>query len=368
MPLTTVNVPTAAELSVPGALQNYVNSRLTEGWDVQLPAGIITGNISISGGTRHSSIIRGAGFQYRAHTTGTIIRPYDTNIPTVQIRNALSCSLRDFGIHHDTISGIGLSIEGSDGALVFHTKVDNVSFDKCATGIQIAEPAGTRDTQNTAADVVINHCMFSSGTYGVLVNHPQSVNIHVTGQSYFYSVDEAVRVVEGGRVLIADCCANPVGTWLRLLKAGGNLWPSIIRNCYSDRTGGAAPPIIVDARGCDGACRVLIDAFSVSSRDGDPPELDHDYFYLPDTLLEYANTSIIKIADMDFFKGLGGRTVPVNTLNPSQPPIESEVRIDRLPADQTIGKANGTQLSFPSDGVLRVSNAAGTQFTDITAS
>lgn len=368
-PSPSIDIPTAAELSEPGVMAAYLEDRISAGWDVPLPGGEINANIYID---QDSVLLRGTSYQLRGRSFGTRIRPANPALPTIQIRNADCVTLENLGVLQtdpspSAFAGVGVSIEGSDGSLTFHTTLSKVAFMNYATGVQVSEPVGTRVGQNAAADVVIDRCIFTNCTNGVVSNHAQSVNVHITNQTYFYSVANAALINNGGRFLINNCCANPVVTILKILGGGRNLQPSIIRNFYSDRTGGAPAPIVVDARGCSGSIKVLIDAYSMSyNADVSGPFEDfvHTHFYLPDGNDFAANTSIIRVADRDFFNA-PGTIVPYNTRNPSQPPLTDQIRLDELLAGQTIGQVDSTKLSFPSDGVLRISNSDGSSFIDI---
>jgi hypothetical protein len=293
--------PTAEELSEPGALDRYVEARVKQGLTVKLPPGKITGNLWIDD---DSTIVEGAGDPYMRRVTGTVIVPADSAKPAVTVRNACKVKLRNFGILG---AEVGVSLEGSNGSLVLHTSLKDVAISGADVGVRVSELPGTRKNQNAAADVTIDHCTFNDCNRAIELNHPQSVNVHVTGQSYFYKTDTAVWINYGGRVLIADSCCNGLGAWLVLKKGGGNLVPCVLRNLYSDRTGGAAPPIIVDARGCTDRVRVLVDVYSCPflTADGKWAEVTHRHFYPPDGSKDAAANSVIKIADWDFFNAAG---------------------------------------------------------------
>lgn len=293
--------PSAKELSEPGKLQEWADACVASGETIKLPIGRITGNLFIDD---DATTIEGQGSPYGTRPQGTIIVPADATKPAVTIRNAVGCQVKSLGIAG---ADVGVSLEGSNGALVLNTKLEDVAVVSARVGVQVSEPPGTRLNQNAAADVVINHCRFTLCAKAIELNHPQSVNVHVTGQSYFYRTGTAVWINNGGRVLIADSCCNGLGTWLVLKKGGGNLTPCVLRNLYSDRSGGAAMPVIVDARGCKDRVRVLVDVYSCPYLPADGPWADvkHRHFYGPDGSTDAAKNSIIKVQDLDYFNAPG---------------------------------------------------------------
>lgn len=294
-------IPTAAELSEPGALQAYVDSKHNAGEVCQLPPDKITGNLWIDD---DAVILRGSGTPYSNRNKGTVIVPADPSKPAVTIREAINVQLESFGIQS---AEIGVSLEGGPHNMVFQTVLRDVAVADAKVGVRVSEPPDTRKGQNAAADVVIDHCPFTRCEAAIETNHTQTLNVHVIGQSYFYRCGTAVVVNNGGRILIADSCCNGLGTWLRIHKAGGNLVPHVLRNLYSDRTGGVPAPIIVDARGCKDRLRVLVDVYTcpILPEDGPWSKVAHRHFYGPDGSADAAKHSIIKIADPDFFIAAG---------------------------------------------------------------
>lgn len=294
--------PTAADLSKPGALQAYVDSKHNAGEVCQLPPGKITGNVWIDS---DSVILRGCGCPYSDRKTGTVLIPADDTKPVITIREALNVQLNSFGIQN---APIAVSLEGGPNNMTFHATLRDVAISDAKIGVRVSEPPDTRKGQNAAADVVISHCPFTRCETGIETNHTQTLNVHVIGQSYFYRCGTAVVVNNGGRILIADSCCNGLGTWLRIHKAGGNLVPHVLRNLYSDRSGGLLMPVIVDARGCKDRLRVLVDVYScphIESIDGPWGKVSHRHFYLPDGSRDAAGNSIIRIDDRDFFNAPG---------------------------------------------------------------
>jgi hypothetical protein len=297
-------IPTAAELSEPGALQAYVESKHHKGEICQLPPGVIKGNVWIN---KDSVILRGCGCPCSNRKTGTVIVPADDTKPAITIREALNVQLADFGIQD---APLAVSLVSGPRNMVFHTTLRDVGISDAKVGVRVSEPPDTRQGQNAAADLVIDHCFFTGVESGVEMNHNQTLNVHVIGQSYFYRCGTAVMVNNGGRILIADSCCNGLGTWLRIHQAGGNLVPNVLRNIYSDRSGGTPAPIIVDARGCKGRVRVLVDVYTcpIIPSDGPWADVTHRHFYGPDGSADAAANSIIKIADLDFFNAPGVTT------------------------------------------------------------
>lgn len=326
MPFTFIDIPTAADLSVPGALQTYADACVANKQPIRLPPGEISQANALYIDD-DSTIVEGMGFQYGNRTTGTVLKSTNPSTPVIQIRNALCCTIKNLGVRQpaqtvNNTEGVGISLEGSIGSLVFHTKIENVGVLWCDVGVRVSEPTGTRVDQAAAADVVINHSLFQSCDKAVEVNNNQSPNVHLTNQCYFYDINNVIWANNGGRFLVENCCGNPARTILRMLKGGGNLAPSVIRNWYADRTGGAAAPIIVDARGCPDAIRVLIDVYSMSYNsgiDGPYDQFIHNHIYLPDGNPTAANNSIVRFADPDF-AALPGNTTPINAFPPTPPP------------------------------------------------
>jgi hypothetical protein len=239
-----------------------------------------------------------------------VIVPADPSKPAVTIREAINVQLESFGIQSADIAkpiAVGVSLEGGPSNMVFQTVLRDVAIADAEVGVRVSELPGTRPGQNAAADVVIDHCPFTRCEAAVETNHTQTLNVHVIGQSYFYRCGTAVVVNNGGRILIADSCCNGLGAWLRIHKAGGNLVPHVLRNLYSDRSGGLPMPIIVDARGCKDRLRVLVDVYTCPHIGTDPPwaEVTHRHFYPPDGSRDAAEKSIIKIADPAFFMAPG---------------------------------------------------------------
>lgn len=270
---------TAAELSKPGALQAYVSELVAKNEPVQLPPGQIKGNIVIN---RDAAIIRGSGCPYGDRIRGTVITPEDITKPTIQIRDALGVKIQDLGLLN--CGDVGISIEGSNGFFVFHTVFDDVAICRAKVGIRVSELPGTRIGQNTAADVRIRGCRMTRCERAVEVNHPQAVNIHITDQSYFYSCDTVAWINNGGRLLIENSCANPTKCWVKIVSGGGNQMPYILRNLYSDRSGGAPMPILCDASTILGGLMLVVDGYSCSYQthlDGPAAENTHLHIITP---------------------------------------------------------------------------------------
>lgn len=304
IPAQTIELPpqplpdrglTAEDLSKPGALQAFVDMAIDSGEIAQLPGGKIVVDPAPLMLTKDSTILRGVGANYGDRITGTVLVAKDPTRPIIAVRNALGVKIEDLGMLGTPESVCGVSLEGSNGALVFHTAIRDAALCRFKVGIRVSEPPGTRPGQNAAADTVISHCRFTACETGVELNHGQSVNVHVQDQSYFYGVGTAVLVNAGGRVLIADSCANPVGTWLRVKSGGGNGMPLVLRNLYSDRTGGAPMPVLIDARGVEGSLIATVDGYSMSFQaalDGPFADCKHEHFVLPTAEWAKANAKI----------------------------------------------------------------------------
>lgn len=290
-------LPSAADLSAPNKLQEYFDDCLENYGFCQLPKGTITGNLFID---TSSAILRGCGAPYSDRQTGTVIVPADPELPAITIREALHVQIESLGIQD---ADLGVSLEGGPTNLVFQTVLRDVGIADVTLGVRVSEPSGTREGQNAAADVTISHCTFTRNDVCVELNHSQALNVHLIDQCFLYTCGTGVKVNIGGRVLISGCSCNALGTWLRLLTAGGNYVPHVMRDIYSDRSGGAAAPIILDARGCSDRVRFLIDVFTSPHIAGDPPynEVTHRFFYGPDGSADAIANSFIEIANPNMF-------------------------------------------------------------------
>lgn len=295
--------PTAAELSVGDALQEYFDECIATYGYCQLPPGTITGHLFID---NPGAILRGCGAPYGDRKTGTVIVPSDIEVPVITVREAIHVQLESFGIQD---ADLGISLEAGPSNLVFQNIYRDLAFANVELAVRVSEPPGTRTGQNAAADLVLSHCIFTQCDICVEMNHTQSLNIHLIDQCFLYSCGTAVWINNGGRVLISGCSCNGLGTWFRMLVSGGNLVPCVLDNTYNDRTGGVDAPIILDARGCTAATRFLVSgAFTSPWISGvDPPydEVTHRFFYGPDGSQYAIDNSNITIADPDFFLAPG---------------------------------------------------------------
>lgn len=292
IPAQTIELPpqplpdrglTAEDLSKPGALQAFVDMAIDSGEIAQLPGGKIVVDPSPLMLTKDSTILRGVGANYGDRITGTVLVAKDPTRPIIAVRNALGVKIEDLGMLGTPESVCGVSLEGSNGALVFHTAIRDAALCRFKVGIRVSEPPGTRPGQNAAADTVIDHVRFTLCERPVETNHPQAVNTHLTGQCYFYACGTN-QVNAGGRFLIRDAGANPIATVLTLASGGGNEMPSIIENFYADRTGRAPKPVAIDARGVQGQLIAVVRDYSMSTQadvDGKWSEIKHDNFIAP---------------------------------------------------------------------------------------
>ncbi len=271
-------VPSAEELSQPGALQAYVDTKASKGETVILPPGVIKGNLNLT--YYHGVTIKGAGPSHisltnkngwRTHPqvkqSYTIIKPEDESKAVIRFKPCMELKLQDFSI--DT-RGIAIDFPEHRGWGGAHIHLDRVNMHYAKIGFR----AGKEKGDHNAADVSFTNCTFDHCDIGLQVNHNQGVNYVFTGLNYFYDCPLAVHLKNGGAVVASSLHGYGVKTWCRMEGGGSNLNPQFYCDfIYSDRSLPSqtsidldrpypvnSPPILLDASIATGTVKAYVGA------------------------------------------------------------------------------------------------------------
>lgn len=298
-------VPTAEELSAPGALQDYVNESLTKDGRCVLPPGVIKTDRPIELLQIHGGVIEGSGPAYvgadskSGWRTGqstlqasTLIVATDPTRPAIVMRATITPELRNFGIE---TAGVGVAYQHRTGWGNAFARLHRVSFHGCEIGFKAGDERG----DHNAADVTLDGCLWFDCQTGLEVNHQQGVNYLFDGLCYFQHVARAVVFNEGGFSHLDNCAGFGVGTWLTIKGGGPNLMPCRITHLYSDRTKNTPPPVIVDASQASEQVRVVVDGVKVTRHGVNDRQRwpGHVYYRLPANYAE--KQSAIRVRDGD---------------------------------------------------------------------
>lgn len=275
-------IPTATELSQPGALQTYIEESLEATGICQLPPGIITipDNEKITLNRFHSGIIRGTGQAYAPTTSGsqwitptngiaayTIIRKTGGSSEVFYLYGVNNVTLEHFSVENPGRYCFKYTTEYVGGYTANYLKLNQVGGLDCSVFFH----AYAQDANNNAADVRFNACMFNQCDVVLKVDHDQGVNYLFDGQCFFLSIEIAVLMKGGGRVHLDNCSGHTVKTWVRHDGGGSNLLPTIrITNLFSDRpTPPSTPPVIIDFSRGTGPTSAIVDGFNITDGAGE---------------------------------------------------------------------------------------------------
>jgi hypothetical protein len=265
--------PTAAELSKPNALADYIDATLRKGERVQLPGGVIkTQPIKLNS---HGGVIQGVGMPCHPHDSATgwrsdnvaqgvtyLVPDGDSIEPLITLDKCEGVRLQDLGIQ---TKGVGVHLTAQRGWGNFHTLLDRVAFHSCEIGFN----AGQTATDPNGADVEFRTCLWKRNATCVRVNHSQGVNFDFYGQSRAEYCGTFLHHAHGGICRVDGLTAFGLKTVLKVDSGGGNLCPLWVGRLYLDREPNHPPTCIVDASDATGAVRVLVDGYHVSGKASD---------------------------------------------------------------------------------------------------
>lgn len=244
-------IPTAAELSKPGALQTYLEASLKRDGRCVLPRGDIRLSETLEIPKSCGGGIYGAGAAHTTHDdrsgwnsvfNGTRLI-YEGDDAAIRWRPTKHFTLCDVSIEAPEAMGIHYVYERGWGASA--NSVEGCALHRCVVGFA----AGEAESDHNAAEVTFDGVRFDRCAIGLLVRHHQGVNYHLLGCDFNFC-DTAVRCLNGGLVSIRDCYGYATKTYLRIDRAGMNVSPYIIDGLACDRRSkdGHPMPVIVDCR------------------------------------------------------------------------------------------------------------------------
>lgn len=252
------DMPTIADLSAPGALQTYINSRMSLYGFCGLPCGTIQYNTSLVLDFNHGGILTGTGMAgisftaspadpYNAQGNFKATRLYFTGAadqPAIILKNSSHMKFQHFAVERQNrgITFQSLST-GSPAAGPSFCSMDNVSFQNATIGIQYGQSVG--DFVNS--DWVLDMVLFRDCDVGIKVNHDQGLN-YLLNFPAFLNVGIGVHCLHGGCVKINYATSNEgLGTLLRVDSGGVNAFFYEISHARLDRNIAGDPiPIVMD--------------------------------------------------------------------------------------------------------------------------
>lgn len=275
-------LPTAEELSEPGALQAYLDEAFAKKpGDIRLPSGVIRYSETLSIKRRNGGVIRGAGAVYASDDPeapqigwrdpkvrrGTLLHysgPADE--PAVLVRDSLQLVLSDFAIQAD--GATGMRFEVSRGWGNNHHTLERIGFIASECGVE----CGLNGLPFNCADISFQGCVFNRCRTGLRTHAPQNVAYWFTNGCYWLSCDRPIDLVKGGNVCVRDAGTNgPMTAFLTIRQGGVNAAVSKIDFLRIDRTGGTPEDRfrVVDASQARGGVRVVVDALQITNLQGD---------------------------------------------------------------------------------------------------
>ena len=275
-------VPTAEDLSEPGALQAYLDDAFaTTPGEIRLPSGVIRYTETLRIQRRNGGVIRGAGAVYASDDPeapqhgwrdpkvrrGTLLHyagPADE--PAVRVRDSLQLVLADFAIQADGATGIRFEVTRGWGNN--HHTLERVGFIASECGVE----CGREGLPYNCADISFQGCLFHRCPTGFRSHAPQNVDFWFTDGCYWLTCDRPIDLVKGGNVSVRDAGTNgPMTAFLTIRQGGVNAAVSKIDFLRIDRTGGSPEDRfrVVDASRARGGVRVVVDALQITNLRGD---------------------------------------------------------------------------------------------------
>lgn len=275
------HLPTAEELSEPGALAAYLVHELrhTPDHTCRLPPGVIRvtgerprlnmiegGQVFGSGMPRYPSDSPKAG---RRHPK---VGPVDLSTRIVagqEYRELLLLEdvygLAIDGVGFENRSGVGVRFSSEPGKGAAFNRFERVAFHNCLEGVRAGDPHTPQSGQFNAADVVFSGVSFSACGVGLRVLHAQGVNYVFDGLCSWGDCRTAIDLVRGGGVTVTGGSTYGGQTFLRVRRGGPNVGALVVTGLRMDRSKrrGDPIPIVLDARGAESQVRAALVGVSI---------------------------------------------------------------------------------------------------------
>jgi hypothetical protein len=289
------DMPTVEDLSAPGALNTYINSRMRLYGFCGLPSGTIQYNSTLDLQNNVGGILTGTGQTDISFTSvdpnngqGTFkaTRLYFTgpaNQPAVRLRNSSHMLFQNFAIERQTkgsAPGEGVIFKsestGSPAGGPAACKIENVTFYNGNIGIEF----GQNTSDHVNSDWVLDRPLFYTCNTGMRVNHDQGVNFLLNTPG-FLNCGIGVHFVRGGNVMINNAGSNNgLGTLLRVDGAGTNAGMFIINHARLDSNDVNNPiPMVMNFSNCGGNYRAKASFINITGGYNNNPS--HKYFREP---------------------------------------------------------------------------------------
>jgi len=209
--IAALQPPTAAELSQPGALQEYVDSMLAATGDCPLPGGAI--KISEANPlvipAIQSGIIRGVGVPYTHHDQESGWNDPDNDCSTRFV------STDGTGIVFGPCIGVtlaGFSVEGAEIGILYPPRkgwgatmntLDRIALIGNAVGFQ----AGRDEYDGNCSGVIFRTVLCRDNDRGIVIKNNQGVNYVLESLCYFKHNVVGIDLEHGGRLRVRDAKA-----------------------------------------------------------------------------------------------------------------------------------------------------------------
>ena len=280
---------TAESLSVPGALQAYVDRQLAAQGVCVLPPGRIALTETLVFRREMGARLVGSGHADVAlaepklgwnwpdvDRTTRLVGQMSPDQPVVRLEGVATCSLEHLTVSHAR-GGDCIHYPANGWGGPTRTTLDRVAMTDGRVGFKAGDSSG----DHNAADVAFRGCVFRRLTEaGLEVNNHQGMNYAFSDLTYWAYVPVAIHLKAGGNVYVHGCASVATPCLLRIDSGGVNNATSVVSGFKFD-VAHDKPCVVVDASRARG--RVLVDVTGVGMPSPSRhPHEGHVLFRLPE--------------------------------------------------------------------------------------